>query len=94
MGQVLEDDLNECLRPHVAPYLSQSDRRICCICSPERAVPACLASSPPHKKKWVKRRWPREQDARSVHNACVQCAPCVRAYFVYSRKVLASLTHP
>ena len=46
MGQFLEDDLNECLRPHVAPYLSQSDRRICCICSPERAVPACLASGP------------------------------------------------
>ena len=66
MGQSLEDDLNECLRSHVAPYLSQSDRRICCICSPERAVPACLASSPPHKKN-------------GLRGDGAQCAQCVRA---------------
>ena len=78
MGQFLEDDLNECLRPHVAPYLSQSDRRICCICSPERAVPACLASSPPHKKKGLrgdgqenKMRAVCTMRACSVHRACV-----------------------
>ena len=78
MGQFLEDDLNECLRPHVAPYLSQSDRRIWCICSPERAVPACLASSPPHKKNGLrgdgqenKMRAVCRMRACSVHRACV-----------------------
>ena len=87
MGQFLEDDFHECLRPLVAPYLSQSDQRICCICSPERAVPACLASSPPHKKNGLrgdsqenKMRAVCIMRACSVHRACVHTS-CTRGKF-------------